>query len=197
MIRPLFIFDLDGTLANAEHRIHFIQRPACPFCGWNKRCAHDNLTFEQLADRGMPQGRRDKFAPDWREFFAAAKDDTPIPALIATFKSLRKSGADCWIWTGRSDEVRQATVQWLIDADLFGKVNKSPLTWMLSAAERFLMRKAGDHRPDHELKFEWLANLEPPERSRLTPCSKTAPASCRCGATRACSASKSPQEISE
>lgn len=128
-MQPLYIFDLDGTLANAEHRIHHISGPK----------------------------------KDWRAFFAASKDDAPIPGVIATFEALRKAGAECWIWTGRSDEVRSETLDWLRI-----HLNFSPKRFGLGAPEKFLMRKAGDHRPDHEVKLEWLADLEPPERARLT-----------------------------
>lgn len=38
----------------------------------------------------------------------------------------------------------------------------------MRAPEALLMRKAGDHQPDTKLKYGWLANLEPPERDRLT-----------------------------
>lgn len=131
-MRPLYIFDLDGTLADAEHRTHHIK-------GATK---------------------------DWPAFFAACEDDQPIAAAITTLNALRKAGAECWIWTGRSDEVRSATEHWLGENALFDMGG-----WFrrgLRAPERLLMRKAGDHRPDHVIKYEWLANLEPPERNRLT-----------------------------
>jgi phosphoserine phosphatase len=131
-MRPLYIFDLDGTLANAEHRTHFISGPT----------------------------------KDWRAFFAAAKDDMPIAATIATFNALRKSGAECRIWTGRSDEVREQTVEWL--REHVGFDARPKLQGWFMAPERFRMRPAGDCRPDHDLKLELLANLEPPERNRLT-----------------------------
>lgn len=160
MTRPLYIFDLDGTLADAEHRIHFIRRPACPFCGWIKLCDHDQLTDEQLREKGLPPGQRAAFVPDWRAFFAACMDDKPILAALATLRALRHGGAECWIWTGRSDEVREETRAWL-------KKHGAWHSWRFTAPEAFLMREAGDHRPDHELKLSWLSALEPPERARL------------------------------
>lgn len=131
-MRPLYIFDLDGTLANADHRLHFIN-------GETK---------------------------DWRAFFAACVDDSPIPEMVTTFKTLQKAGAECWIWTGRSDQVMRETDKWLetyVGFDVHPFLNR-----FMGAPERFLMRKAGDHRPDHVLKAEWLAQLEPPEYARLT-----------------------------
>lgn len=129
-MRPLYIFDLDGTLANAEHRIHHIN-------GEKK---------------------------DWGAFFSAAKDDTPIAAMVTTLHTLMAAGAECWIWTGRSDEVRSETIAWL--RKNLGM--KSPFFNIFRAPEAFSMRIAGDHRPDHVIKAEWLSMLDPPERNRLT-----------------------------
>lgn len=132
-MKPLYIFDLDGTLALTDHRLHFIQ------------------------------GAR----KDWRGFFAACKDDGPCEAVITTLQTLQRGGAECWVWTGRSDEVVSETEQWLHDHRVF----RWPplLTWQpFRVPEKLLMRNAGDHQPDHTLKFGWLANLEPPERDRLT-----------------------------
>jgi hypothetical protein len=160
-MQPLYIFDLGGTLADTEHRIHFIQRPDCPFCGWSKGCDHDLPLEQQL--HGIPRGERPKFTPDWRAFFAACVEDGPINTAITTFDALRSSGAECWIWTGRSDEVREQTLEWLRR-----NLNFTPGRFGIGAPEKFLMRKAGDHRLDHVIKAEWLSLLDPPERNRLT-----------------------------
>lgn len=129
MARPLYIFDLDGTLALIEHRLHFIQQ--------------------------KPK--------DWRAFFAAVGDDKPNLPVISTFQALRKSGAEVWIWSGRSDECKAETVAWLQRHDCW-----FPFEFSMPAPERFRMRKAGDHRDDVEVKREWLSEIEPPEWNRLT-----------------------------
>jgi phosphoglycolate phosphatase-like HAD superfamily hydrolase len=131
-MKPIYIFDLDGTLADTEHRLHFIQ-------GKEK---------------------------DWRGFFAAAKDDPPIRSGVETFKALARV-AEVWIWTGRSDVVREETMAWLYEHGLFHPF-WHPKSKLLAAPERFRMRKAGDHRLDHILKAEWLSEVEPPEYARLT-----------------------------
>lgn len=131
--RPLYIFDLDGTLALIDHRRHFVE-------GEKK---------------------------DWRAFFAACVDDKPNIPVIRTLQALRKSGADIWIWSARSDEVQAETEQWLykhgcLKSTMF-------LHWEpFRPPEAFMMRKEGDFTPDVDLKFGWLAWLEPPERDRLT-----------------------------
>jgi hypothetical protein len=132
-MRPLYIFDLDGTLADCSHRL--------PYITGDKK--------------------------DWRAFFAACVDDKPIPETIRTLRALRRGGAEIWVWTGRSDEVVAETEEWLYKHGIFPSVPF--LTWTpFAAPEMLLMRKAGDHQPDDKLKFGWLADLEPPERNRLT-----------------------------
>lgn len=129
-MRPIYIFDLDGTLADIEHRLHHIQ-------GQKK---------------------------DWRAFFAACVDDKPIEPVIRTFKALRKGGAEIWIWSGRSDEVMNETADWLRRHGLFSNL---PVWIPRRAPESLRMRKAGDHRNDDVLKYEWLSEIEPPEYARL------------------------------
>ena len=133
-MRPLYIFDLDGTLALIEHRLHFIQGPK----------------------------------KDWRGFFAACKDDAPNLPVIRTLQSLRKAGAEVWIWSGRSDECKTATVEWLQRHGCFGFPTDVLWAWPFGAPERFRMRKAGDYRDDVVVKREWLSEIEPPEWARLT-----------------------------
>lgn len=128
---PLYIFDLDGTLALIQHRRHFVE------------------------------GER----KDWRAFFAACVDDEPNWPIIWTLHALRRGGAEVWIWSGRSDEVKEQTVSWLKRYGLWRSA-----TWLdwLPAPESFRMRRAGDHRPDDDLKREWASEIEPPEWKRLT-----------------------------
>jgi phosphoglycolate phosphatase-like HAD superfamily hydrolase len=92
---PLYIFDLDGTLALIEHRRHFVE-----------------LT-----------GGREK--ADWRAFFAACVKDEPNWPVISTMNALLKSGADVQVWSGRSAEVMNETLAWLqsffeVDAEEVG-----------------------------------------------------------------------------
>ena len=152
-MRPLYIFDLDGTLALIEHRRHFVERPDCPHCGWSKDCDHAR------------NGTRPAFKPNWSAFFAACVDDEPNEPVINTLKALRK-GAEIWIWSGRSDEVRQQTLTWLYRHGIIYPF-WNPLN-SLRAPEAFRMRPAGDFAPDEVLKGGWLGEMEPPERARLT-----------------------------
>jgi len=80
---------------------------------------------------------------DWRGFFAACPDDTPIWPTLGILRALHESGNRIEIWSGRSDEVRLETEDWLIRHGV-------PQTVKL------LMRTAGDKRPDDEVKREFL-----------------------------------------
>lgn len=124
MTKPLYIFDLDGTLALIEHRRRFVE-----------------------GDR-----------KDWGRFYAACVDDAPNQPVIDTMERLRHTGADVWIFSGRSDEVRAQTIGWLTEHTSF-------LSWELDDA--LTMRCAGDFTPDDELKREWLDRMLVDDRSRL------------------------------
>lgn len=151
---PLYIFDLDGTLALIDHRRHLVERPPCPYCGWKKQCAHDNLTEEELEIRGLPPGQREAFSPNWPAFFRACVDDLPNLPVIETLHNLVVSGADVWVWSGRSSEVMAETKQWLMD-----HVGIEDL--------QLCMRVEGDFTPDEQLKACWLDNMAPVDRRRL------------------------------
>lgn len=125
-MKPLYIFDLDGTLAEIEHRKHLLEEK------------HD------------PQR--------WRRFYAACDKDSPCAAVIGTMNSLRLSGCDVWIFSGRSDEVRAKTVAWLCEHTSF---TEHELETALT------MRKEGDYTADDELKLSWLSEMLVDDRRRL------------------------------
>lgn len=124
-MKPLYIFDLDGTLADCSHRKHFLDY-------------HDDATR-------------------WRRFYAACDLDSPIAPVIATLEALRRF-ADVWIFSGRSDEVRDKTVEWLTKHTSF-------MTHDLETA--LMMRQAGDVRSDDIVKLEWLNGMLQDDRTRL------------------------------
>lgn len=126
MSKPLYIFDLDGTLALIEHRKHYI---------------------EDKAD-----------SQRWRRFYAACDRDQPNLPVLRTLERLRHAGADVWIFSGRSDEVRDKTVDWLT-------AHTSFMSHDLDTA--LTMRREGDYTPDDELKQQWLNGLLHDDRERL------------------------------
>jgi phosphoglycolate phosphatase-like HAD superfamily hydrolase len=121
MPRPLYIFDLDGTLADLSHRRHFLDKK------------------------------------DWRGFFAACDKDAPIQNVIDTAVALWHAGNEVWIFSGRSDECQDKTIQWLYDN-----------TWLgAKTIENITMRRAGDTRPDDIVKREFYDNMLEEDKQRL------------------------------
>ena len=95
----------------------------------------------------------------WRHFYAACDKDQPNEPVLATMNRLRQVGAEVWIFSGRSDEVRDKTVAWLAQHTNF-------MSWELDGP-LLQMRPAMDHRPDDELKKQWLDAMLVDDRRRL------------------------------
>lgn len=93
---------------------------------------------------------------DWPAFFAACVDDLPNKAVIEVLTSLKlDDDNDIWIFSGRSNEVREQTMRWL----------DRHVAWF--PREHVLMRAAGDFTPDDQLKLRWLNEMLPEDRQRL------------------------------
>ena len=127
-MRPLYIFDLDGTLADGTHRVHLIQ--------------------------DEPK--------QWDEYFEACDGDRPIESVIQIANSLRSTGAEIWIYSGRSDLVRGKTHAWLTEY-----MARDVVLDLTCFPDNLKMRPRNDHRPDDELKEIWLNEMETYDRKRL------------------------------
>ena len=82
---------------------------------------------------------------DWQSFFACVADDVPITHICQLARDLSMAGAVLVYVSGRSDECRQATADWLVRHSL--------------PKGRLYMRAEGDHRADDIVKAELLADL--------------------------------------
>jgi hypothetical protein len=94
MNKNIAIFDLDGTLANLEHRLHHIERP---------KNASINPGF----------GAVERYPQNWPAFYAACDKDEPIHEMIEIMLALHSVGMEIWIVSGRSDAVKIQTLDWL------------------------------------------------------------------------------------
>lgn len=128
MYRDLWIFDLDGTLADCTHRLPLVT-----------------------------EGNH-----DWDTFYARCVHDKPIKETINIFRTLVSAQDnygdllnDVWIVSGRSEAVREVTMEWLHH---YG---------MHITDEQLMMRPVGDYRPDDVLKQEYLDNMLHDDRMRL------------------------------
>ncbi len=99
-----------------------------------------------LADCSHRLPHIQKTPKDWRSFFAACIDDKPITHIITLAQHLADAGAVIVYVSGRSDEVREETVDWLYRHGAPGG--------------SLYMRRAGDHRNDDVLKAELLAAVK-------------------------------------
>lgn len=165
---PLYIFDLDGTLALIEHRRHLVEKRACPAC--HGTCIQKRTPVEvagvlddgaaiPVYDACQACGGLGRVKPDWPAFFAACVDDQPNWPVISAMNAVLKSGADVQIWSGRSAEVMNESRTWIqkwcsrddLDLEDVGLV----------------MRREGDFTPDEQLKEGWLQAMTEFNRRRL------------------------------
>lgn len=151
----MIIFDLDGTLADCEHRRHLIDPAKYPnICEYSNY--YINARGDPIIDLDGKASWRYKrngkpFEHGWNAFYKACYDDECIYPTWSCFNTLRQ-----WhtinIWSGRCESVRDKTIKWLM--------NKTPLTcsyWSEKTWNHILkMRPIGDNTPDDVLKEKWL-----------------------------------------
>ena len=139
----MIIFDLDGTLANCEHRRHFVE-PLHP----------KNIDNAEMLSYNAYTGELVKaigWKPDWKAFYEACDQDTLIEPVASLWNDFEVT-LSCYpekiqIWSGRCESVREKTQQWL-DKYLF-----IPNGYFPSGLK---MRPIGDNIPDDQLKERWL-----------------------------------------
>lgn len=85
--KPVYVFDYDGTLSDATHRLN-------------------NLPTKDL-----------HLTESWSEFNRLSAYDSAIESTIQVMNGLFNSGAFVIVLTGRSDEVCEISTQWLHDAN--------------------------------------------------------------------------------
>lgn len=168
MTNPLYIFDLDGTLADLKHRRHFVALQdgsvvtSRHFDKGIYRGPHatiaDNCWIEIAGTGQWAFHNSDvKFKPNWDAFHAACVDDTPIKSVIVLLETLAQH-ADIWVWSGRMETVYAETLAWL-----YHNIDFQDRT----VGEVLKMRPAGDYTVDHKLKESWLHAMSPEDRARL------------------------------
>jgi hypothetical protein len=116
-VKPCIICDIDGTIANADHRLHLLPK------------MRDDGSY-------VPSGQA------WKEFHEAAVDDTPHLEIVHLANAVHASGVPVILCTGRGDETREQTIEWL---------SRHGVRWL-----RLFMRPYKDNRPDNIVKSEML-----------------------------------------
>ena len=92
MSRAIAVLDIDGTVADARHRLHLIGDGAASA---DKTDSDDRTEHEQ-----------------WVRFFDAAVDDPPLPEGVAKARQLAEVHDIVWL-TGRPERLRAVTERWL------------------------------------------------------------------------------------
>jgi phosphoglycolate phosphatase-like HAD superfamily hydrolase len=108
----LYIFDIDGTLADVEHRRHYVTNKPKNWKAWNA-----NLHL-----------------------------DEPVKALVTLNNTLFDSGATVLICSGREEDVRQPTEEWLAEHGV--------------QYHEFLMRPAKNYERDDIIKGRMADHIE-------------------------------------
>ena len=132
--KTTIICDIDGTIANLQHRLHFIKNPD-----------------------GSKKSYKDS---DWDSFHKACVDDEPYDDVIEILHSLvRGHGNGCnvcgaverevYFFSGRNESVRKETIEWL-EKNVSIPVEDGSL----------YMRSEGDRRPDTTVKYEMMYELK-------------------------------------
>ncbi len=104
-----------------------------------------------IADMDHRLSLIDRLEPDWDAFEADCEFDEIIYPTVLLMRSLHHQH-QVWIWTGRSDNVKDKTVKWLAGAGV--------------PYDQLIMRRYGDQRPTVRIKRDWL-NDNPVPRDRV------------------------------
>jgi predicted kinase len=138
---PIVIVDIDGTVADCEHRIHHIKEALKPHSDICPRRAYPGRCLEV----GCPANDAPK--KNWAAFHdpKAVAADPVIQPIADLVGCLSDAGYDIIYLTGRDTSLGKVTEEWL------GKIDTSA-----SCYEHLFMRQSGDSRKDYEHKLEIL-----------------------------------------
>jgi len=126
----IIIFDLDGTLANDDHRARYLHPPHT-----DPRCSK---VYD--GDGICPCGAK----RDWSNYFARAGDDTPKPQVIQICKDLAR-WHQIYILSGRSESTADVTRKWLRQQEV--------------QYDRLRLRGVDDRTQDDVLKIQWVEDM--------------------------------------
>lgn len=144
----MIIFDLDGTLADCEHRRHFVD--VTKNDNFKSYLKAFSIADDESGFDGHHKITNEKWKPDWKSFYEACDKDEPIYPCIDLINHLILRDEDIQIWSGRCESVRDKTIKWLkqyLDID----------AWFYRDCLK--MRPIGDYSPDDQLKERWLDSV--------------------------------------
>jgi hypothetical protein len=140
----MIIFELDEVIADIEHRRHFID------VYQNKDYVLSDIDGQRFP-YWFHQKTGEKWQSDWQAYFEACSEDDPITEVVCLLQDLNMFYEDnIEIWTTRSENVRDKTMDWI-----YAKITTSFVDKQLK------MRAIGDDRPAHVIKEEWINTIIP------------------------------------
>ena len=128
-MKDIIVCDLDGTLCNIDHRLHFVQYVNKPVEGVSLDC-------------------NERPRKDWDSFFAGVPNDTVNEPVLEVLERFQFEDFKIIFSSGRPERCRLDTIEWLYKhTNLFG-ADKSGAS--------LYMRQDGDFRRDDIVKQEIL-----------------------------------------
>ena len=122
----VYVFDIDGTLADCSHRLPLI----------------DNRIYPRAKDR------------NYNRFFDEMDGDTPIEYMVNLCRALIENNEDVVFLTGRPERTRKATVDWLNKNGL--AVGIAMTSTERDNVSNLIMRSDDDNRPSEICKRELI-----------------------------------------
>lgn len=178
-MKPLYIFDLDGTLCDNLHRYHLIGKDELKSC---ENCEGKGKVRIAIDPINCPQCEGSGKVPDkslgmdkWDTFSLGCVEDEPIKAVRSVLYHLVKGGADVRFWTGRGSIARSHTIAWLrshcsgviTKHEYYFSVDRQNAFYEDWFSSRLTMRPNGDYTPDDKLKLRWYLDLPRADQERI------------------------------
>jgi len=151
-MKNIVIFDLDGTLALIDHRRHLVELEEAMDMWWQNLSIEDRDEYLQGYSLGSVKlinhfKKITGWKPNWDLFFEECDKDQPNSSVIEVYRQfIRHSNWRVYIFSGRSESVRQKTWAWLDNHNI-----PRPMD--------LLMRPEKDYTPDDQLKAKWLDEI--------------------------------------
>ncbi len=142
----MIIFDLDGTLADCEHRRHFVDPKKNKDFSPKDVVDPTNEINALWKPTYLHKTTFLEWKPDWQAFYEGCDQDKPIESVISIWNDQISLGAmgNHMIWSGRCESVREKTEKWL-DKHL-----------LCFESDQLIMRPVGNTEPDEVLKERLL-----------------------------------------
>ena len=137
------IVDIDGTLANCEHRRHFVD-------------LQDRAGYDALWDQGTDGHWYHKFTdakwkPDWKSFNEQMINDTPNEWLCDLLRALYSGYWNCPSTNNYCEEFIFVTGR----EECYRKITTNQINeWTTINMHKLFMRPSKDYRPDTDIKRE-------------------------------------------